>query len=102
MDKETFLNKITEIGTCEDEATRRELLTQLGEDTSSVFDDNAALTERNTQLTEANNTLTEANTKLFLRIGEERAPGTGDPGSQDPPPEKRKFEDLFNDKGEIK
>lgn len=102
MDKAEFLNKIKEIGTCEDEATRRTLLTEMGDDVSSVFDRVDSLTVENQSYIDANERLREANMKLFLQVGEDRQPADPNPNEEPPEQPKRKFEDLFNEKGDIK
>lgn len=99
MDKAEFLSKITEIGTCEDDATRRALLTDLSDNVSPIFDNVDTLTQTNSDLTAANQELQEKNMQLFLKVGESRQPNEPE---VDPPAEKRKFENLFNEKGELK
>ena len=100
MDKITFQNKISEIGTCEDEVQRRELLAQLQEEVVGDYDRLSDLETTNSQLTSDNETLRSANMKLFLRVGEHRAPNNDKlPGEEK---EKRDFKDLFNEKGAIK
>jgi hypothetical protein len=69
MTKEEYQNLIKQIGQCEDDAQRRELLVTLEEGTTPVFDDVASLTERNKNLTDDNEALRSANMKLFLRVG---------------------------------
>lgn len=100
MDKQAFLNKIAEIGTCEDDVARRTLLTELSDEATPIFDDLNSLTEQNNNLTTDNETLRQANMKLFLKVGEQKTPDIEQ--VQGAPKEKRKFEDLFNEKGEIK
>ena len=99
MDKVTFINKIKEIGSCEDSTNRIELLTQLQEEVSKDYDDFSSIRETNNQLSSDNEALRSANMKLFLRIGdkEESKKEPFDDGK-----EKRKFENLFNEKGELK
>lgn len=98
MDKAQFLETIKNIGTCEDDVTRRTMLTELQDEVTSVFDTNEQLTTENNDLRVDNNRLYDENTKLFLRVTVDK-----DPDDQpEPPKEKRKFEDLFNDKGGIK
>ena len=110
MDKNAFLDKIKEIGTCEDEVDRRELLANLSEDVSKVFDDLTVSTETIASLEstiEENNNdmekLRQANMNLFKRIGTEKTENEKlkDNGFEEEKP-KRKFEDLFNEKGMIK
>lgn len=103
MDKSTFIEKIKEIGTCEDDVNRRGLLTALSEDIEKVFDD---LTESTNTIDGLNKTieqnnidmedLRKANMDLFKRIGS-NTPGKVEqeiPGIE-PEKEKLKFEDLF-------
>lgn len=100
MDKVTFQTKISEIGTCEDDATRRELLTQLQEEVNGDYDRLTELETTNSQLTSDNESLRSANMKLFLRVGDHKAPEK-DP-LDDGAKEKRDFKNLFNEKGGIK
>lgn len=99
MDRQEIINRLTEIGTCENEADRRVMLADLETDLNDVFDNVDTLTENVRTLTEDNKTLTDANTKLFLKMGENRNP---DEGGEEPPKEKRKFENLFDENGGIK
>ena len=104
MDKKTFLEKIQEIGTCEDDVTRRSLLAEVNEGVSGVFDQNEELTSSNSSITADNEKLRKANMELFLQIGSEKNPEdlAKDSTGLKPEKEKRKFENLFNEKGEIK
>lgn len=99
MDKNKIINKITEIGQCEDDAQRRELLTQLQEDINTDYDHFGNLETANNQLTADNETLRSANMKLFLRIGDKSKTQKDEPGEEKP---KREFKNLFNEKGLIK
>lgn len=103
MDKEQFLEFIKNIGTTEDDAQRRELLTQLSDSMTEIFDNNEKLINENNTYKDDNEKLRSANMQLFLRVGaksknkkEENPDGT----QEDPEP--RKFEDLFDEKGGIK
>lgn len=102
MEKQDFLNKLTEIGSCDDDVQRRELLAQLSEEASKDYDNLSTLTATNQTLVNDNETLRQANMKLFLRVGEEKDPDgkrkdeTGIDGKQK---EKRSFDKLFNEKG---
>lgn len=99
MDKVTFQRKISEIGTCEDEAQRREMLTQLQEEVTGDYDRLTDLEATNNQLTSDNESLRSANMKLFLRVGDHKAQDN-DPFEDKK--EKREFKNLFNEKGGIK
>lgn len=99
MTREEFNSLIQEIGQSEDVVDIREKLSVLNETYSPMFDNIDDLTQRNTQLTDDNEKLREANMKLFLRVGTKTEP---DVPEDDKQKEKLKFEDLFNEKGEIK
>lgn len=104
MQKQEFLDRITEIGTCEDDVTRRELLTALSDECANDYDTISSLTETNNNLLADNEKLRSANMQLFLRVGESKSKGEKlkDETGIDPEKEPKKFEDLFNEKGEIK
>ena len=110
MDKDAFLDKIKEIGTCEDEVNRRTLLSELSESVSEVFDtvsENANTIESLNKTIEQNNSdmesLRQANMDLFKRIGGTKTPQeiNKDNGFEEEKP-KRKYDDLFDEKGMIK
>lgn len=105
MEKQEFLEKITEIGTCEDDVKRRELLTSLSEDVSKDYDELTSLAESNATLTQERETLREANMKLFLRVGEDKDSSTvkeNETGIKNEQIKKLSFNDLFDEKGGIK
>lgn len=105
MNKQDLLNRITAIGSCDDDVQRRELLSQLSEEASRDYDNLATLTETNQTLMNDNETLRQANMKLFLRVGEEKDPDgkrKDETGIDDKKNEKRSFDNLFNEKGGIK
>ena len=111
MDKDTFLSKITEIGTCEDDVQRRTLLAEVSDAVSQVYDDN---TNHLTTIDTLNNTITanneritklnEANMSLYLRVTEQKSEsqvrqdttGIREPGVDK---EKLTFEALFEKGG---
>ncbi len=103
MDKESLRSRISEIGTCEDEAQRRELLTQLQEEAEKDYDEHETLRTANADLTKANEDLRSANMKLFLRMGEHKTPEEiARSKGADTPEEKLEFKNLFDEKGNIK
>lgn len=104
MDKQAFLEKVTAIGTCEDEVQRRTLLAELSDEGGKVFDDFAKATETSTSLAADNEKLRAANMQLFLRVGGEKTPEDQmkDTTGIDQKKDKLKFEDLFDEKGGIK
>ena len=105
MDKDQFLEMINLIGTTEDETERREKLAQLKEDATSVFDSISSLSDENNKFKEDNEKLRSANMELFLRVGSNKSPEEikkDQVGDVEETPEPRKFNDLFNEKGELK
>lgn len=102
MDKTEFQTLIKKIGSCEDEAERRELLVSLDEQTAPIFDSVDTLTTQNASLNQDNEALRSANMKLFLRVGSRTEEDARKEEHQDNPPERLKFEDLFNEKGGLK
>lgn len=103
MGKDEVLKRLQEIGTLDDDVKRREVLTEVTEEVTSIYDQASQLTtdvENNKKEIEK---LREANMKLFLKVGEvktkeQRMEEEGLEKDKDP----RKFEDLFNEKGMIK
>lgn len=61
MDKDKFLNSITEIGNCEDDVERRNLLVSLSDEATKLFDTQDSL---NTKINELNDSLTKANERV--------------------------------------
>lgn len=78
-----------------------ELLTQISDGVSSVFDTLATVTTARDELTLSNEQLRTANMKLFMKIGEEKKEPNNDKGEEEPP-KKRSYDDLFNDEGDFK
>lgn len=105
MKKDEFLEMIKEIGTLEDEVERRTKLTELTDSVSNIFDSNADLMEKNKKFEEDNEKLRNANMQLFLRVGAnktEKEIQEDQVGKTEEEKEPRKFEDLFDDKGNLK
>ena len=102
MDKDSFLEKIKQIGTLEDEVERRTALTELTDEVSGIFDTNSNLMEQNKKYEEDNEKLRQANMSLFLKVGTGKTSEDVKNENQDPEKEPRKFEDLFDEKGMIK
>lgn len=100
LGKDELLSKLTDIGTTEDDAERRSLLTIISEDIKTVYEANETLTAANTKFEEDNKKLQEYNMQLFLKVGTQSK--QEEPGLKPEETKKRKFEDLFNEKGELK
>ena len=100
MDKELFLNKITEIGTCDDDVTRRSLLTELSDEVSSVFDSVATLTENNRILSESNQILKDSNADLFSKVVQNKKSDDFEPEEKEKPKPRSLTEIYYDKKGE--
>ena len=98
MDRQEFLNQVQAIGTCEDDAQRRTMLAALQSGVEQVFTNNETLTSENNTYRADNETLRKANMDLFLQIGKKNPEDT----NGQPEPKKLSFNDLFNEKGELK
>lgn len=103
MTKQEFLDQITSIGTCADDAQRRTLLTSLSEEVSKTFDEHATLTEQNDKYQKDMESLRSANMELFLQVGKSRqAEPPIDNNGVETPNKNLTYENLFNEKGELK
>lgn len=105
MDKNEFLEMVKQIGTIEDEVERRTKLTELTDRVSGIFDSNVDLVEKNKKFEEDNEKLRNANMQLFLRVGAnktEKEIQEDQIGKTEEEKEPRKFENLFDDKGNLK
>lgn len=105
MEKEEFNNKIQEIGQLEDVAEIRVKLADLSNDIAKVFDDSENLKGSNDKLTSENEKLRSANMELFLRVGANKSEEEIKEekiGKEEKDPEPRRFEDLFDEAGNLK
>lgn len=97
LSKDEFMAKIQEIGTCEDDVQRKELLTELSGSISEVYDDNDTLSKANKQYEEDNEILRKANNKLWLETtsNTEGEKETDPEEKEEKEEEKLSFDDLF-------
>lgn len=93
MDKETFLERIKEIGTCEDDVKRRDILTDISTEIEKLYDDNANLKSTNEKYVHDNETLREANMKLFLKVGDSKEK-IEEPTFNEPQEEYKSYDEL--------
>lgn len=100
LSKDELFAKLTTVGTSEDEAERRVLLTEITEELGSVYDAHDVLTEANTKFAADNKKLQEYNMQLYLKLGSQTK--QEDKGFQVEETKRLKYEDLFNEKGELK
>lgn len=105
MDKNEFLEVIKQIGTEADEVQRRTMLTELSDKISGIFDSNTELMEKNKNFEEDNEKLRSANMQLFLRVGANKTEEEiqkNQVGESEVDKEPRKFENLFDENGNLK
>lgn len=102
MDKDTFLEKIKEIGSFETPEEMRAGLAEIQDSISEVYDTNSTLQEQHKNDTIEMEAIRSANMKLFTQLGAEKTPvkqAEEETGLKQEPVERRKFEDLYDDKG---
>lgn len=102
MDKDSFEEKVKEIGSLETVEEMRAGLVELHNGLSEVFDTNNTLKEQHEHDTIEMEAIRQANMKLFTQLGTEKTPAKqaeDQTGLKQEPVERRKFEDLFDDKG---
>lgn len=102
MDKEGFAEKIKEIGTMENIEEVRAGLVELANGVNEIYDTNAKLTEQHDNDTIEMEAIRKANMRLFTQIGTDKTPDKQveeQTGLKQEPVERRKFENLFDDKG---
>lgn len=86
-----------------DVGTVSQYLMQLTDDYSATLAELANANQRAEELTIANESLRNANMELFLKIGKtDPTPKGEEDENEDEDEEKLNFDDLFNDKGELK
>ena len=104
MDKDAFLEKIKEIGSFETPEEMRAGLAELSESASEVYDNNAKLSEQHEHDTIEMEAIRQANMKLFTQLGTDKTPAKQaeeQTGLKQETVERRKFENLFDDKGDF-
>jgi hypothetical protein len=96
---EEFKAKTTEIlQSLTDQAKVSTLLSELVTDNAEYVAEVTKVTETVTKLNNDNEGLRQANMKLFLQVGETKPVEQQNKATDNTP----KFDDLFNDKGELK
>ena len=102
MDKDTFLEKIKEIGSFETPEEMRAGLAEIQNGVAEVYDSNSSLNEQHERDIIEMEAIRQANMKLFTQLGTEKTPvkqAEEETGLKQEPVERRKFEDLYDDKG---
>ena len=101
MDRTEIMNLIANLRIDIDNAESREsLIDRISEAVNTVYDANDTLSNSNAEYVRANEQLRSANMKLFTQIGAE--PVKTETKPQEEEPKKLSFDDLFNEKGELK
>ena len=104
MDKEAFLEKIKEVGSLETAEEMRAGLAEIQNGVSEIYDTNTSLKEQHEHDTIEMEAIRSANMKLFTQLGSETTPAKQteeQTGLKQEPVERRKFENLYNDKGDF-
>lgn len=101
MTLDEMLQRLTDIGTAEDDASRRAIITEVSDEVRTVFGTVDTLTESKTKLETENKQLQGYNMDLYLKVQGQKK--KSDPiQSEDDPNDNLKYENLFNEKGELK
>ena len=103
-DKATFQEKIKAIGSCESLEEARAGLVELANGVSDIFDANANLTSQHENDLKEMEAIRQANMRLFTQLGTDTTPAKQveeQTGLKQEPVKHRKFEDLYNDKGDF-
>ena len=104
MDKETFEAKLKELGSLESAEEMRAGLAELMQPVTELYDANATLTSQHEADTIEMEAIRQANMKLFTQIGSQKTiqeQTEEQTGLKQETVERRKFENLFNDKGDF-
>lgn len=104
MDKETFEEKIKEIGSLESIEEVRAGLAELQNGVSEIYDANVTLSTQHDSDIKEMEAIRQANMKLFTQLGTDKTPAKQveeQTGLKQEPVERRKFENLFDDKGDF-
>ena len=104
MDKETFEEKIKEIGSLESIEEVRAGLVELHNGVSEIYETNETLSSQHDSDIKEMEAIRQANMKLFTQLGTDKTPAKQveeQTGLKQEPVERRKFENLFDDKGDF-
>lgn len=104
MTKEEIIERLKNLGTIEDEVERRDELTSVIDEVEGTYSNFETIQQENETLKGENEKLIDYNRKLFMKVSINESPEkveeekTGSPVEKEP----RKFEDLFNENGDLK
>ena len=100
MNREELSQALTDIGTVTDEAQRRNLITQVTGAVNELFQTNDTLSQANTNFEQQVQQLQGYNMELYLQVQGQKKTEPNNPTGEEKP--LLKYEDLFNEKGELK
>lgn len=100
MTREELSQALTDIGTATDDAQRRNLITQVTGAVNDLFQANDTLTQANTNFEQQVQQLQGYNMELYLQVQGQKKPA--DPIAKEEEKTPLKFENLFDEKGELK
>lgn len=102
MDRNEFVTLISNLrDNIDNEEARNGIIDSISEAGNSIFDANDSLNASNGEYIHANERLREANMKLLIKFGSEPKKQEEDTTSKKTE-EKLTFDNLFNEKGELK
>ena len=99
MTREELTQALTDIGTVTDDAQRRQLVTQVTAAVNELHQANDTLTQSNTKFETDMAQLQKYNMELYLQVQGQKKTDTIEKPEEKPV---LKYEDLFDEKGEIK
>ena len=102
MDKDSFNEKIKEVGSFETVEEMRAGLAEISQGVDEIYDNNHELKEQHEHDTIEMEAIRQANMKLFTQLGSEKTPAKQveeQTGLKQETVERRRFEDLYDDKG---
>ena len=103
MERDNVMALVNELrNSFEDAESREGILNQISDEISALYDANTTLTNSNSEYISQNEQLRAANMKLFLQVGAQAIEPTVQQPAEDTVKQPLKFEDLFNEKGELK
>ena len=98
MTRDEYNQKLIDLASIEDAAERRAKITELTDEATIIFDEQDRLSQLNSKYEADNKKLQEYNMQLFLRVGEKKEYKEEEEQKQGEP---LKYENLFNEKGEL-
>lgn len=98
-----ILNDLLKLSTPDNQASISEILTRLSEDYEQVLNESETASNRVTELTANNEKLRSVNADLFLKVGTtDKKTVHTETETEENQGEELTFDNLFNDKGELK